>query len=68
MTLSVGFALVPTCITSLFAFSVDHHVLGGNLVYVVMISLGVLAALQALTLKDPAKMKRVDREEVEVDG
>lgn len=62
MILSIGYAVVPTCITTLFAYSVDHHVLGGNLVYVVMVFLALLGALQALTLKDPAAAKRNEQE------
>lgn len=55
MTYNVGFAVTPASITSLFAYSVEHHVLGGNLVYLVMIVIGVLASVQCLALKEPAE-------------
>ena len=43
--------------TSLFAFSIERHILGGNLIYVVILAIGVLGALHGLVLKDPKPSK-----------
>ena len=52
MVYSLGYAVTPASITSLFAYSVGHHILGGNLVYLIMMIIGILGAVQCLLLKD----------------
>ena len=59
---NVSAALAPSMITSVFAYSIEHHALGGYLIYVVMVIIGVVAALHCLILKDPAKVKRAGYE------
>ncbi|KAH8111331.1 MFS general substrate transporter [Phellopilus nigrolimitatus] len=46
-------AIAPAFVTSLFAFSVNNHVIGGNLVYVVMLAMSCVGALHCLTLREP---------------
>ena len=54
MATTLPLAFAPAFITSLFAFSLKHEqYLNGNLVYVVMLVVGVLGALNCLTIKEP---------------
>lgn len=65
MMFNVSAAIAPSMITSIFAYSIKHRVMDGYLVYVVMIIIAVLAALQCMILKDPANAKRAGYEPLE---
>ena len=50
--LHFGEALAPALITSLFAYSLEHRILGGNLTYVALLVIGILGVIQAFTLEE----------------
>ena len=43
--------------TSLFALSVERRILGGNLIYLVILAIGVLGGLHGLVLREPKPSK-----------
>ncbi|KAI5122012.1 hypothetical protein M0805_008004 [Coniferiporia weirii] len=51
-------ALAPAFVTNLFAYSVESQILGGNLIYAVMLAMACLGALHALTIKEAGKPVR----------
>lgn len=53
MVQNLMMAIAPAFVTNLFAFSIESRILGGDLVYVVMLGLGVVGALHSLTLRKP---------------
>lgn len=53
MVLNLTMALAPVSVTSLFAFSIESQILGGNLVYVVMLVLSMVGAVHSLALREP---------------
>lgn len=61
MALTLPLAIAPGCITSAFAFSIKHEaILNGNLVYVFMLVIGLIGAINCLTLKDATHDWRED--------
>lgn len=60
MVYSICWAIAPASMTSLFAYSVEHQVLGGNLSYVIMICVCVSAAFQVLVLREKTNTSEVD--------
>ena len=47
---AVGQALSPAFVTYLFAFSIQSHIFGGNLVYVVLLLICSIGVLQCFTI------------------
>ena len=45
-------AISPALVTSLFAFSIQSQIFGGNLVYLVLLLIGVIGVVQAFSLKE----------------
>ena len=60
MVLNFTMALAPVSVTSLFAFSIESQILGGNLVYVVMLVLSVVGAVHSLALREPKSAEHTD--------
>ena len=60
MALSLAMAFAPAFITTLFAFSVENKMLGGNLPWIVLIIIGSISFLHTLTLKESAHDWRED--------
>ena len=54
MIYTIMFAVTPASITSLFAYSIEHDIWGGNMVYVVMIGIGVFGGVYCMAVKDPS--------------
>lgn len=52
MALSLALAFAPVFITNLFAFTTEHHILGGNLTWVVLVVMGSLAFMHTFVLKE----------------
>ncbi|KAL5511682.1 hypothetical protein ACEPAH_4900 [Sanghuangporus vaninii] len=48
-------AIAPTFVSCLFAFSVDHNILGGNLWMIFMLAISVLAWLHSTAMPDDPK-------------
>lgn len=53
MVQSLMFAVAPAFATNLFAFTIENHILGGNLMYVMMLCLAVVAMAHSFTLREP---------------
>lgn len=51
-TVAIARAIGPVLATSLFAFSVEHNVMGGNGVYVVLVLLSAASLVPASRLPD----------------
>ena len=56
MICNAAMAFTPWGVTSLFAFSIENHILGGNLVYVIMVLIAVVAVIQVCFIKDPVAL------------
>lgn len=53
MATTLSFALAPACTTSLFAFSIEHeNILNGNLIWAVLLVIGLIATVQSLGIKE----------------
>lgn len=52
MIFSVTWAIAPATCTSLFAYSIEHRILGGNLAYAVLLVFSVLSSVFVLMLKE----------------
>ena len=57
MIYTLMFAVTPVSITSLFAYSIEHHVWGGNMVYVAMVGIGTFGGFYTMAVKDPDASK-----------
>lgn len=58
------FAVTPAMMTSIFAYSIKHQIWNGNMVYVVMVGIGVFGGCFVLALKDPdARVEKVADDE-----
>ena len=57
MIYTLMFAVTPATVTSLFAYSIEHRVWGGNMVYIVMVGIGVVAGFYTLMVRDPDASK-----------
>lgn len=64
MVQNLMMAVAPAFVTNLFALSIGKQLLGGRLVYVVMLCLSVLGALHSMMLKDDSDEHRRQRGEV----
>lgn len=53
MVTSLGFAIAPAFVTSLFAFSIRIEFGHGILVWIVMLFITTLGAMHSLVLKEP---------------
>ncbi|KAF8511934.1 hypothetical protein JB92DRAFT_350559 [Gautieria morchelliformis] len=53
MTIVLPEAIAPAFVTSLFAFSIQTGIAGGNLVWTVLFSLTCTAAFHSMTLREP---------------
>lgn len=55
---SIGRGIAPAFGSSLYAFSTDHQILGGNFVWVVLVALSVAAIPMSMGVMDvPAPMR-----------
>lgn len=59
---SIARAIGPETATGLFALSIQKRLLGGNLVYLILSILVVLALVASLGLKEDEKVARVGEE------
>ena len=57
---SVGQALSPAFVTSLFAFSIQSHILGGNLVYIAMLLISAIGVIQSFKVIDSSEKLSID--------
>lgn len=57
-------ALGPFSASSLFALSISRHLLGGNLVFVVMVALALVGAASTLALHEGGRASAVEEEDV----
>lgn len=53
----------PFCASSLFALSVSHHLLGGQLVFIVMVLVSVIGAVSTLALHEGGRASAGEDEE-----
>ncbi|KAH8114502.1 MFS general substrate transporter [Phellopilus nigrolimitatus] len=52
--------IAPAFVTSVFAFSVSSNILGGNLIWIVLLCISCIASVHSLTLKEPTHDWRED--------
>jgi MFS family permease len=65
MAISLPQALSPAFVTSLFAYSIESGIAGGNLIWIVLTMTCAVAAVHSLLLKEPSHDWRQEIEEVE---
>ncbi|KAL5524633.1 hypothetical protein ACEPAF_9773 [Sanghuangporus sanghuang] len=53
-------AVIPAAVASLFAWSISSNILGGNLIWIVLIVIVSISSLQCLTLQEPTHDWRED--------
>ncbi|TNY17581.1 major facilitator superfamily domain-containing protein [Rhodotorula diobovata] len=63
MASSLMRSIGPFCASSLFALSVSHHLLGGQLVFIVMVLVSVIGAVSTLALHEGGRASAGEDEE-----